>query len=232
MRRAAPWAIAALLAAANALLVLNLLERDAYVGASPRPPEPGAGPESDAAFARLVPDRVVHPCPRCGECAHPVDVVENRRELTLEDRDGWYRLFWAAPEIYHYEDPVLLAAGLRQRTAGTPLGAWSVRARLGPPVRGPAPEHACGEIPAAFALEYALFTSESLIEETSASPHPHLRVPRVLQAFAYRYDVPHRPAVLYFGWRLASEPRLQTARCACGPSPGAAPHPSDREDRR
>lgn len=232
MSRYAPWWATALLAAAAALLALNLLERDVYEGGTLRPPEDGAGSEADAACARLVPDRLLHPCSRCGECAHPVEVVESRRTLTLQDRDGWYRLFWAAPETYHYEDPVFLAAGLRGRTAGDPHGTWRVRARLGPPVRSLSPEHACGQIPARFELEYVLFTSETPIDEISASPAPHLRVPRVLGAWAYRYDVPYRPSVLYFGWRLAADPRVETARCACGPSGAFPSNPDRREDRR
>ncbi|HXG62649.1 MAG TPA: hypothetical protein VNO22_14865 [Planctomycetota bacterium] len=218
MRRALPWTAAVLLAAANVLLLFNVRERDAYDGGRLLPPEGAEGPENDSAFARLLPDRIVHPCPRCGECAHPLEIVENRRTLTLEDRDGWYRLFWAGSETYHYGDPVFLAAGLRNRTAGEPRGSWRLRARPGPPVRGPAPGHACGEIPSLVELRYALFTSETPIDEIYVSPAPHLRVARAIQALAYRYEVPHRPPVLYFGWRLAEDPRVETARCLCGPS--------------
>jgi hypothetical protein len=216
MKRAAPWALKGLLAFAVVVLLLNLREKDYYDGGSLTPPG-GDGPALDNLLPSLLPPTVVHPCPTCGECTHPVEIEENRRTLTLRDEDGWYKLFWAGGETYYYDDLVFLAAGLLNRTARDPAGSWILRARLGPATHARAEPHPCGESLSGFLVKYDLFTSETPIPEEALSQGP-LRVARVVQALARSYDRPHRPATLYFGWRLPDAEALVTlpAPCPCG----------------
>ena len=148
MKPALFWPLTALLGAAIVILVLNLLERDVYEHGELAPPPPGSNvPDDDALFTRLFPREFVHTCATCGECRHPYEIVENRRAMSLRDRDGWYRLFWARDETYHYDDPVYLAAGYQNRTAEDPSGTWLIRARIGPPAHASSAPHTCPEIP-------------------------------------------------------------------------------------
>ena len=209
MSARAPWAVAALLAAGAVVLVLNLREKDYYDHGSLAPVDPSAA-KDDPVLYRLVPETFVHACATCGDCAHKVEVVENRRELALRDHDGWYRLFWAGDETYHYEDLVYLAAGLQNRSARDPRGRWVVRVRLGPAAHAPAGPHACGAVPAEATLEYALVAGEAPLEPVplDALPGGYLAWPVLEQ------EMPADGRILHLGWR-AEAPRLSAVPCPC-----------------
>lgn len=210
-------ALAALLAFAIVVLLLNLGEKDYYEGGSLVPPRGDNVPGDDGTFRRLVPETIAHPCPSCGDCTHPVEILENRRVLTILDHDGWYKLFWAGDETYYYEDFALFAASLRNSTARDPRGAWTIRGRLGPPTHGASPAHSCTAVPGEFALEYTLAVSDSpLAPEPPFQTGTPLSVPTVIDWFPYYMDRPHLPAIRYFGWRLARPPSVPVAPCACG----------------
>lgn len=205
MKPARFWPLMGLMAAAIVILVLNLLERDVYEHGSLTPPPPGSNvPDDDALFTRL-PREFIHRCATCGDCSHPLEIVENRRVMTLRDHDGWYRLFWAADEIYHYEDPVYLAQGLQNPSARDPEGTWLIRARIGPPAHGASAPHACPEVPGEKAWLYQFFLSERPIEP-----------PEGLQVLAYRCRATHRPPVIHLGWRPTGTMEHSPSPCACG----------------
>ena len=162
MKASAPWIGAALLAGVAAILVLNLRERDHFVMGSLEPLEAEDPP---------VPATWTH-----GACEHRLERVEARGRLTLRDRDGWHRLFWAGDETYHYKELAHLAAELANPTASDPAGRWELSVKPGP---GP-----CGAALPAETLVYALKVSET--------PGP--------AALTYSYAVPHLPGTLSFVW--------------------------------
>ncbi len=199
------------------ILLLNLREKDNFGAGSPVPPRGDNVPDDDGTFRKLVPEKIAHPCPVCGDCTHPVETVENHRTLTIRDHDGWYRLFWAGDEIYHFEEFPLFAACLRNSTARDPAGRWKIRCRLGPPTHGVTPPHVCTPIPGDFSLEYELVVSPAPLE-----PEPPLRtdtpfsVLPVTDWFSFYPDRPHLPRILHFNWRLAGPPDIPVVRCECG----------------
>ncbi len=202
MRKALSWILPVLLAMVALLLFLSLQEGDFYGPGKPEPP-PGSNVEGDdEMFRRLLPREIVHPCPVCGECKHPVEVIENRRVMRLRDHDGWYKIFWAGDDVYFYEDGPAFAGNLRNPTARDPGGTWTIRAR---PARL---AHDCPSLPREISLEFELFTSERPIEGVPAQV-PGLPFPLLTAAewLAYRYERPPLPPVLYFGWRRKSRPR-------------------------
>src|SRR5262245_32851417 len=153
MKRALPWAVVGLLAFLVVVLLLNLREKDYYDGGSLTPPADD-GASLDNVLSSLAPRTLVHVCPKCGECTHPVEIFENRRTLTLRDHDGWYKLFWAGDDTYYFEDPIFLAACLQNRTARDPAGEWRIAARVGPATHAKGEPHACGEILREFHVQY------------------------------------------------------------------------------
>jgi len=218
MRPAARFALlAAPLVFAIVILMLNLGEKDYYERGSLAPPRGDTVAPDDKEFLRLLPETVAHPCPVCGDCTHPLVILQNRRELRIRDHDGWYKLFWAGDETYHYDDPAAFAASLRNSTARDPQGAWTIRARLGPPTHGACPPHTCTLVPGEFTLRYELVVSSSRIP-----PQPPLRTDTplvVLPAvdwFSFYADRPRMPYMLFFGWRLAGPPAIPAVHCACG----------------
>ncbi len=207
MKPAHFWPLTALLGFAIVILVLNLLERDVYEHGELAPPAPGNNvDDQDPIFQRLRPREFAHACPACGECRHPLEIVENRRVLSLRDRDGWYRLFWARDETYHYDDPVYLAAGYQNRSADDPSGTWVIRARIGPAVHAPSAPHACTETPGERGWVYELFTRDHPIDEARGE----------IQALVYRCRDENRPPVLHLGWRLTGTIEHSISPCPCG----------------
>jgi hypothetical protein len=162
MKASAPWIGAALLAGVAALLVLNLRERDHFVMGSL---------EAVDAHDPPLPPSWSHEA-----CEHPLELLESKGRLTLRDRDGWHRLFWAGDETYYYQELTHLAAELANPTASDPRGSWRLIVRPGP--------GACGRTFPAETLTYAL--------EVTETPRP--------AALTYSYSVPHLPAMLSFVW--------------------------------
>lgn len=209
MSARAPWVVAALLLPAAVLLVLNLREKDYYDHGSLAPVDPFAA-KDDPVLYRLVPETFVHPCPACGDCTHAVEVVENRREMSLRDHDGWYKLFWAGDETYHYEDLVYLAAGLQNGTGRDPHGRWFLRLRLGPATHARVEAHACRDIPAEATLDYTLVAGDAPLE-----PAPLEGFPGVFRAWpVLTQAMPPDDRLLHLGWR-ADAPRVDASPCPC-----------------
>lgn len=207
MKPALFWPLTALLGFAIVILVLNLLERDVYEHGTLAPPPPGSNvPDDDPLMERLFPREFAHPCPTCGECRHALEILQNRREMTLRDHDGWYRLFWARGETYHYDDPIYFAEGLQNPTARDPQGTWMVLARIGPAAHGPSAAHACTEIPREKAWIYELFAGERPIDEARGE----------VQALVYRTRAAHLPPALHLGWRPSGTMVHSPSPCPCG----------------
>jgi hypothetical protein len=198
---------------AGVLLGLNLLEADQYEFGTLTPPGRASNVTADDfAIQRVFPDlRFTHVCAGCGECVHPFEIVENRRELSMRDHDGWYKVLWAADEQYYYADPIhLLADWGNNRTAETPRGSWTVRLRAGAATHRHAPAHECGQIPREIALEYELVSSGNPLDETYHSGDGPLKI---LGSFSWLVTNPTKPMAL--GWRLVDAPRVVTAPCPC-----------------
>ncbi len=212
MKKALPWLLI-VMGLGIVLLVLNLNEIDSYEFGTLTPPKPGnTVPEDDPAFQRIFPDRrFVHACPGCGECVHPLEIVENRRVMAIHDHDGWYKIFWAADEEYFYNDPVhMIADWGKNRTAEDPRGTWTIRLRAGRATHGRAAAHDCGQIPLEIELTYELVHGEAPLDETFHSGDGPLKIPKT---FSWLVSDPGRPVSL--GWRLAGEPRVTAGPCSC-----------------
>jgi len=214
MKRAVPWVLMGLMAFLIAVLLLNLREKDYYDGGSLTPPD-GDGPSLDNLLPSLVPPKFVHVCPTCGECTHPIEIVENRRTLTLRDHDGWYKLFWAGDETYYFDDLVFLAACLENSTSRQPKGDWIIRTRVGAPTHSVGNPHECGQILQEFMVWYALVTTTGPVREGSAELSPCLNVPRYIQAFARPMRAKGLPPVFHFGWHLVDN-NVSSRVCPCG----------------
>lgn len=212
MRRIPPWIPVPALGFIAATLVLSLLEGDTYPEGKLERPAPMEVPDDDPVFRRILPSQFVHACPACGECTHPVETLRNRRALSLPDRDGWFKLFWAGDDLYHFEDPVFLAASMANPTAGEPRGTWSIRARVGPARHGDSGPHACTAAPSEIALDYELVVSEPPIQEARAGPSALFAQ---FDWFTYGYHVARRPSLLHFGWRAVPPPELAALPCPC-----------------
>ncbi len=201
------------LAFAIVLLVLNLREIDNYEFGSLTPPAKGNNVDADdAAFGRLFPDlKFIHPCSGCGECTHPFEVVENHRELTIHDHNGWYKLFWAGDEDYYYSDPIhMLADWGQNRTAEDPRGSWTLRLRAGRATHPDAPAHECGQIPRDIALRYELVFSEEPLEPSFHSGDGPLKVPQTVP-----WLVTNPGRMVSLGWRLVGAPSVEAGPCPC-----------------
>jgi hypothetical protein len=211
-----PLLLLLVLTAAALLLALNYLEPDAYENHLPGPPPPGPNVDADdGALWRILPSKVIHACPVCGDCTHPVELLGSRRTMSLVDHDGWYRLFWAGDEVYHFDDPVFLVAATTKRTAGAASGRWTIKARVGPGSHDPAAApHACTEVAREVELDYAL--------EVGPDPAPAgsfeqagLQVPGLNTWLLQRIDTKSGPRFVAVAWRLASSPKLGRGPCNC-----------------
>jgi hypothetical protein len=212
MKRLLPFVLA-VLGFGIVLLVLNLREADDYEFGTHKPPGKGSNvPTDDFAFQRVFPEfRFTHACAGCGECVHPFEVVENRRLMSMVDHDGWYKLFWAADEVYYYSDPIhMLADWDRNRTAENPAGTWKIRLRAGSATHRSAPAHECGQIPREIAVVYELVSTEDPLEETYHSGDGPMKI---LQSFSWFTTKPGKQ--LSLGWRLAGAPVVDAAPCPC-----------------
>lgn len=166
-------------------------------------------------LAVLFPETVTHPCPACGECVHPVEIVENRRTVTLRDHHRWFQLFKAADRIYHFEDLVALAHCLHLPSARDPQGEWRITGRVGPAKHSKGPPHECGTLPVTVTATYELVVGPAPIarvESAVAAPWALAESVQVLQFL--EKDSP----MVYLAWRLA--PGLSVAAtpgpCPCG----------------
>lgn len=208
-------AIMALLGFLIVVLAFNLLDRDAFDGGSLTPPQDS----SDPIAARLLPETVTHSCPTCGECVHPVQIVESRRALTLVNHRPWYKLFWATDQTVYFEEPVYLAACLQNRAARDPKGEWTINAQIGPARPARVGPHDCGKIPVRLSIRYHLLRSETPIVESTSDFDPPFRVAASVRTLAYAYNHPRMPGILYFGWELGKNAfDAVSARepCPCG----------------
>jgi hypothetical protein len=209
MGRWLPWLLTALGGFILLILLLNLREKDYYENGSLTPV--AGDPSLDPAFKLLVPESFRHACPTCGECAHPIEVVANRRVLSLRDRDGWYKLIWAGDETYHFEELQHLAACYENRTAESPYGRWNILAKVGPPQHAKGPPHECGAAPQTLQYRYDLV----VVERVEDVPE---RQDLWIQALVYRYDGDKLPSTLRFGWyrqEYVDEDRYPVP-CPCG----------------
>lgn len=211
MRKAALIALVPL-ALAIALLVLNLRESDLYEFGSAAPAGKGGVSADDFAFQRVFPDlKFIHACAGCGECVHPFEILENRRVMSIRDRDGWYKVFWSDDEQYFYGDPVhLLADWGNNRSADPPRGRWTIRLRAGASTHRTAPAHDCGQIPREIALAYDLAPSADPLDETFHSGDGPMKI---LQTFSWITAGPGKP--LSLGWKLVGAPQVQADPCPC-----------------
>lgn len=169
------------LAAVVAILFLNIREVDDY------PPgltlEEAARP---AGFPPWLPPILIHPCEACQTCSHKFETAECRLAVTILDRDGWYRLFWSAPETYVYDDPAYVGAALRHRTAELSEGTWTIRGRYEPDHKAAA--HPCPAAARDVDLRYRLKRgSFPGMGDPAPDPSGTLAAPRRVQWFRYRF---------------------------------------------
>jgi hypothetical protein len=212
MKKALPFVLA-FLAIGIVLLVLNLRESDRYEFGSLTPPAKGSNvPTDDYAFQRIFPEfKFTHPCAGCGECVHPFEVIESRRTMQMRDHDGWYKVFWAADEVYHYSDPIhMLADWSNNRTAENPTGSWKIRLRAGSATHRSAPSHDCGQIPREIAVSYELVSTAVPLEDSWHSGDGPMRI---LRTFSWLTMNPGDPMSL--GWRMVGVPSIDPASCPC-----------------
>ncbi len=188
MARAA-WIATAGMAVVAVLLWLNLKEVDVYELGSPTPVDGTEEAKHDLRL--LIPLKTSHPAPGDGACEHALEVVEQQRTLTLRDRDGWYRVFWAADDVYYYKELVHLAADLREATAVDPRGTWTLRVRA---AAGP-----CGASLGEASVTYTLLATPG---DLPLGPPGPLGLPATAPALAYQYAEERMPAILSFAWVL------------------------------
>jgi len=210
-RAAVELSILAALAATIVILLLNLSEVDRY--------PPALDPES---IPGLLPSwfapALLHPCAVCELCPHRFESVERKLEVTITDRDGWHRLFWAGPETYVYDDAALVGAALRNRTAEFGGGTWIIRGKYAPSlVTEP---HPCPPAPGDIELRYRLhrgaFPGEG---DRVLDPSGTLAVPRRWLWFRYAFP-PDR--VDEFWWELENPHAFAGTTktgCPCGAMP-------------
>jgi len=198
------------MAATVLVLVLNYLEVDRFPDGLPAPPGPINADASSWLGAVLR-----HPCPQCGECAHRLELEECRLQVTVTDRDGWYRLFWAADDVHFYDDPALVGGSLWNPTAELTGGTWTIRGRYVPAV--PMKPHPCPAAAESFHLKYRLRRGAfSGTGEPVVDPSGTLAAPRIIFWFSYRFPEDRQDD---FWWELENPSTFAgTSRlpCSCG----------------
>jgi hypothetical protein len=199
------FAILAVLAAALALLVLNHLEVDEY-------PSAIGATRGERDLPSWLVTTFEHACPTCGTCAHRFEAAESKITVTITDRDGWYRLFWAADEVYTYDDPAMIGGALRNRTAELTEGTWTIRGTF---VATKHDQHECTPAAGDVELRYKLHRGEMpadvapVIDSSGMVP-----VPTRAKWFSYPFP-PER--VDDFWWELENpESFAKVQPCPCG----------------
>jgi hypothetical protein len=214
MKAAWPWLTAAVLVLPAAMLVLNLMEKDYYDYGSLEPVDEEKAAREDLYLRqKLVPETWEHPCANGTACAHPIEIVETRRRLTVDDEDGWYRLFWAGTEVYHFEELVHVTAAMQNLTARNPRGRWTIRARLGRPAKPCPPGHECGDVARPIELDYELIVSTEPIADVAVELDGG-RLLRVAHAMTAPGASPRLPPVRYYGWRTELK-QIPVEPCPC-----------------
>lgn len=136
------------------LLTLNVLEPDRYLHGLEAPTEADQTVDPPP----WMPAVLAHPCADCGPCLHELRLDECRIDARILDEDGWYRLFWAGDETYHYADPAYFSGELKNGSARAAGGEWVIAGRYEPMFDcGP---HACPSAPAPFRLTFRLRLSD------------------------------------------------------------------------
>ncbi len=204
-------AILGLLAAMVVILLLNHLEVDEY----PEGINPTLSIPDD--LPKWLSPILFHPCVFCEICPHRFETAECRLFVTVTDRDGWYRLFWAGAETYAYDDPALVGAALRNRTAELAGGTWTIRGRYAP--AAPADPHPCpavaGDVDLRFRLKRGTYPGPA---DPALDPSGTLAVPRRILWFRYPFP-PDR--VDDFWWELENPDSFAGTKkkpCACSAS--------------
>lgn len=182
----------AALTAAAILLALNYFEPDTYENFTP-PPSGANVDKDDGLLWRVLPEAFVHPAPDGKQCRHPMELVESRRVMSLTDHDGWYRLFWAGDDEYHFDDPVFLVAAMNKRTSGAAQGRWTIRAR--------AAAKPCGLKTEEISLDYVLEVGPEPAAAESLEI-AGLNIPRVVTWLVQRVDTANGPRLVTVAWRL------------------------------
>jgi len=200
------FAILGLLAAAIVILVLNHFEPDDY-------PSAFGATRGERDLPSWLVTTFEHACTACGTCAHRFEVEESRIAVTITDRDGWYRLFWAGEEIYTYDDPAMIGGALRNRTAELTAGSWTIRGRFVP--LEPHAKHACTPAAVDVNLRYRLHRGELKGDvDPVIDPSGTFPVPTRARWFRYPYP-PDR--VDDFWWELENPDSFATPKpCDCG----------------
>ena len=169
------------MAATVVVLGLNLLEKDRYPS--------GLDPRAEAGPGELppwIPPVLLHPCVWCELCLHRFELAESRIAVTVADRDGWYRIFWAGTDTYVYDDPAVLGVALRNRTAEIAEGTWTLRGRYAPMER--AESHPCpaaaGAVDARYALRRGSYPGSGV---PAADPSGTLLLPRRFMWIQYPF---------------------------------------------
>jgi hypothetical protein len=184
---------------------------DEYPGGSLTPVP--SDPSGENELARLIPSELTHLCPTCGECVHPVEVVESHRTLRIRDHHRWFQLFKAADRTYYFGDLIALASCVNIASARDPGGDWRISARLGPARHPKSAPHECGPLPHSFTATYELVVSPTPLAESAAGQAPA----RSTQVLSFQYGKPPNPSILYFGWRRLGDPREDPPTpCDCG----------------
>jgi hypothetical protein len=187
----AAWIATAAMAAVAVLLWLNLREVDALEFGSAEPVDGRAEAAHD--LRMLLPRSTSHAAPGGAPCEHALEVVEQKRDITLRDPDGWYRVFWAADDTYHYKELVHLAADLQDPAVVDPAGTWTLRVRAKP--------EPCGAPPGEASVTYRLLVTGGDLPLGDPGP---LGMRATVPALAYRNSAPHLPAILSFAWVLGN----------------------------
>lgn len=190
------------LVVALAVVVLNLLENDVFLDGSTAPPTEAI----NTAPPGWLPAAIEHDCAECGKCEHKLEIVRNQITLKVHDRDGWYRLLWAADDEYYYDEGAKFAAVLKNPTAHSPEGAWVIEGRYAAPKH----DHSCGleTMIDLFELRFRLVTS-------TQQPYRADPFPTRVDWMSFRYEEEGAEAVVPFTWLLDLQ-GMNQAPCPCG----------------
>lgn len=218
LRSFLPRGALALMAAAILLLALNLSEIDYYPGSLPVPPQ-----ETDLGDALPTGLSLEAACPcLCSHCHHRARIASSRMWFRVEDRDGWYRLFWAAPEVYYFSSPSFFFAALRNDTSGQVSGFWELQIDYDRECPHRYPAHDCSaRTLRSLSLKYrmALRFSPTPAGDLLSDPERRIRIPQRVLGPGSEIAVPRNGTTeqrsLSIEWQLAEPPRFEYAPCHC-----------------